>query len=80
MARKLKLEIASHSKRQIKVLPSYISKYELGRGEPDLLMMLAYSRLANVKIDSIVDDEVSVTAFRRRLGKELGTETKKRWL
>lgn len=45
--------------------------FELGRHEPDLLIVNSYGRLANVSMELIVDDEVSAEAFRKRLGKEL---------
>ena len=70
MAEKLRSEIASQSKREIEIKRHRISDFELGRSEPDLLMMLAYARLGRVRMDSIIDDDVSVAAFRKRLGKE----------
>jgi len=70
MAEKLRSEIASQSKREIAIKRHRISDFELGRSEPDLLMMLAYARLGWVRMDSIIDDDVSVAAFRKRLGKE----------
>jgi hypothetical protein len=70
MAEKLRSEIASQSKREIEIKRHRISDFELGRSEPDLLMILAYARLGKVRMDSIIDDDVSVPAFRERLGKE----------
>ena len=37
-----------------------ISRYELGRREPPLMILLAYARLANVWIDVLVDDELDL--------------------
>ena len=37
-----------------------ISRYELGRREPPLTILLAYARLANVWIDVLVDDELDL--------------------
>ena len=38
-----------------------ISKYELDRNEPPLFMLLAYSRLAEIPLEQIVDDHVDLT-------------------
>lgn len=45
-----------------------ISVYENGVREPDLVVTLAYSRLGKVSMASVVDDEISVAAFRKQLG------------
>ena len=37
-----------------------ISRYELGRREPPLMILLEYARLANVWIDVLVDDELNL--------------------
>lgn len=34
-----------------------ISKYELGRNEPSLLILLKYGRAANISTDILIDDE-----------------------
>ena len=33
-----------------------ISKYELGRNEPSLIILLQYARVANVSTDVLIDD------------------------
>jgi len=38
----------------------HISKYERGRAIPFIEVLLAYSRLANVQIEQIVDDDVDL--------------------
>jgi transcriptional regulator with XRE-family HTH domain len=38
----------------------HISKYERGRAIPFIEVLLAYSRLANVLIEQIVDDDVDL--------------------
>ena len=38
----------------------HISKYERGKAIPFLEVLLAYSRLANVQIEQIVDDDVDL--------------------
>jgi DNA-binding XRE family transcriptional regulator len=46
-----------------------VSKYEHGARDPNLMITLAYSRLGNVSMESIVDDDISVNEFREQLGK-----------
>lgn len=37
-----------------------ISKYELDKNEPPLMVLLAYARLAQVHLEEIVDDEIDL--------------------
>jgi transcriptional regulator with XRE-family HTH domain len=37
-----------------------ISKYELDRNEPPLFVLLAYSRAADIQLERIVDDELTL--------------------
>jgi transcriptional regulator with XRE-family HTH domain len=39
-----------------------ISTYETGRNEPPLPILLQYSRIANVYMEALVDDEVDLPA------------------
>jgi transcriptional regulator with XRE-family HTH domain len=39
-----------------------ISKYELGRNEPSLLILLQYARVANVSTDVLIDDALDLPA------------------
>jgi transcriptional regulator with XRE-family HTH domain len=39
-----------------------ISKYETGKNEPPLPILLQYARAANVYIDALVDDELDLPA------------------
>jgi transcriptional regulator with XRE-family HTH domain len=39
-----------------------ISNYELGTGEPPLIVLLQYSRLAGVHMEDLVDDELDLPA------------------
>jgi hypothetical protein len=41
---------------QLKVHYSAVSNFELGTREPDLIVVLRYSRLAGVPMEAIVDD------------------------
>lgn len=37
-----------------------ISKYELGRNEPSLIILLQYARVANVSTDVLIDDKLDL--------------------
>jgi transcriptional regulator with XRE-family HTH domain len=37
-----------------------ISKYELGRNEPSLIILLRYARVAHVHMEDLVDDELDL--------------------
>jgi transcriptional regulator with XRE-family HTH domain len=39
-----------------------ISKYELGRNEPSLIILLRYARVAGVHMETLVDDELDLPA------------------
>ncbi|MGB9178361.1 MAG: helix-turn-helix transcriptional regulator [Pyrinomonadaceae bacterium] len=39
-----------------------ISKYETGKGEPMLIILLRYARVAGVSMDVLVDDELDLPA------------------
>jgi transcriptional regulator with XRE-family HTH domain len=39
-----------------------ISNYELGTGEPPLIVLLHYARVAGVHMEDLVDDEVDLPA------------------
>lgn len=43
-----------------------ISKYETGKGEPMLVILLRYARLAGVSMDVLVDDELDLPAKLRQ--------------
>jgi transcriptional regulator with XRE-family HTH domain len=43
-----------------------ISKYELGRNEPSLNILLRYARVANVSTDVLIDDEMDLPARLRK--------------
>ena len=38
-----------------------ISKYELDKNEPPLAILLAYARLAGIRVEQIIDDELDLT-------------------
>ncbi|MDT4895911.1 MAG: Helix-turn-helix domain [Acidobacteriota bacterium] len=37
-----------------------ISEFESGKGEPSLIVLLAYARAANVSMEDLVDDEIDL--------------------
>jgi len=43
------------------VYPGLISRYEHGKVEPSLLVLLEYARLAAVSTDVLIDDKQSLT-------------------
>jgi hypothetical protein len=71
MAAKLKDELLSHSRRKYELHPARIWEYENDRREPNLFVLLAYARLAQVHMESLVDDEVGEDTFRTQLGNEV---------
>jgi transcriptional regulator with XRE-family HTH domain len=47
-----------------------ISKYELDKNEPPLAVLLAYSRLAQIPLEQMIDDDMDPARFRDALAKE----------
>jgi transcriptional regulator with XRE-family HTH domain len=39
-----------------------ISKYELGRNEPSLIILLRYARLAGIHVETLIDDALDLPA------------------
>jgi transcriptional regulator with XRE-family HTH domain len=69
MANVLQSEILSHSGQHYNLKPGRISEFEHGRREPNLFVLVAYARLAQVHLESVADDDILVKEFRKRLGK-----------
>jgi transcriptional regulator with XRE-family HTH domain len=55
-----------------------ISKYELGRNEPPLMILLEYARLANVYVEALIDDEVDLPERLPSPTKSEGVRRRKR--
>ena len=51
----------------VEITQNRISDYERGNGEPSLLVLLAYARLAGVHAEDLINDKVDLPA--RRPGK-----------
>lgn len=45
---------------ELKVHYSAVSNYELGTREPDMLIVLRYARLANISMETLVDDQLNL--------------------
>jgi transcriptional regulator with XRE-family HTH domain len=54
------IELVKHLGVEGQIDYTTISKYELDKNEPPLLILLAYARLANVCLDYLVDDEIEL--------------------
>jgi transcriptional regulator with XRE-family HTH domain len=37
---------------------TFISKYELNKNEPPLMVLLAYSKVAGVSVETLIDDRI----------------------
>ena len=71
MAMKLQSQLLSHCGRQSQIQPARISEYENGDREPNLFVLIAYIRLGQIHMESLVDDEITGDNFHPLLGKEL---------
>jgi transcriptional regulator with XRE-family HTH domain len=54
------------------IYPASISMYECGKREPSLRTLLAYARLGNVTVESLIDDEMGLAIKRRKKTRRLG--------
>jgi transcriptional regulator with XRE-family HTH domain len=48
------------------IYPASISMYECGKREPSLRTILAYARLGNVTVESLIDDKLGLSIERRK--------------
>lgn len=46
--------------KDLELVQGTISTYELGKREPSLPLLLAYSRLAGISTDVLIDDELDI--------------------
>ena len=45
--------------------PGYVSLYELEERVPSLLVLLAYSRISNISMETFVDDEITLPDLKQ---------------
>jgi transcriptional regulator with XRE-family HTH domain len=55
-----------------------ISRYEQGKREPPLMILLEYARLANVYVDVLIDDELDLPARLPSAKKSEGVRRRRR--
>lgn len=55
-----------------------ISKYELGRNEPPLMILLEYAHIANVYVEALIDDDVDLPERLPSPTKSEGVRRRKR--
>lgn len=70
MAKKLEAKIYAYSGRKYQIHPGQISSYENAKREPNVFVLIAYIHLAQLHLESVADDDVTIDEFRKRLGKE----------
>jgi len=75
-----------HKRLQAEDLIDYttISKYELGKNEPPLMILLRYARTAGVHVEDLIDDDLDLptklpaTARHTGIKRQPTTRTRKR--
>jgi len=70
MANKLEAKISAYFGRECQIHPGQISNYENAKREPNVFVLIAYIHLAQLHLESVADDDVTIEEFRKRLGKE----------
>ena len=70
MAESLSSDVTSQTGEPRNIKPGRISEYENGRLEPNLLVLVAYARLARLHLELIADDRFTIQEFREQLGKQ----------
>lgn len=64
----LQLSESQLAKRlELKLSPCRISKYEHAAKEPNLMVLLRYSEIAGVHMETLVNDQIDLTRFRDAL-------------
>jgi transcriptional regulator with XRE-family HTH domain len=54
------VELLRHYAPNEIIAPGHISDFESGKREPNLIVLLAYSKLSNIPLNNIVDDELDL--------------------
>jgi hypothetical protein len=69
LAASLSSDIRAQSGKPHNIKPGRISEYEQGLYEPNLLVLVAYARLAKVHLEFVIDDRFTLQDLRKQLGK-----------
>lgn len=69
LAASLSSDIRSQSGKAYNIKPERISQYEQGLFEPNLLVLVAYARLAKVHLEFVIDDRFTLQDLRKQLSK-----------
>ena len=69
LAASLSSDVRSQSGRACNIKPGRISQYEQGLFEPNLLVLVAYARVAQVHLEFVIDDRFTLQEFRTQLRK-----------
>ena len=68
MATQLQSDILGNSGKNYPIQAARTSDYEIGRREPNLLVLMAYARLGSIHLELIADDRFTVEELRSTLG------------
>jgi len=63
---------------QAKLTRNDISKYERGVREPSLSVLLKYARLANVNLETLIDDQLSMSVPNKSVKKRTNARSVRR--
>jgi hypothetical protein len=69
LAASLSSDIPSQNGKSYNIKPGRILQYEQGIFEPNLLVLVAYARLAKVHLEFVIDDRFTLKELRKQLGK-----------
>jgi transcriptional regulator with XRE-family HTH domain len=61
----------------LNITRTYISKYELGKREPPLMVLYAYAKAANVYVEVLIDDELDLPVLIPSPEKSMGRKKRK---
>ena len=61
------VELQKHLKPGVRLHFGYLTLYESGTRTPSILVLLAYSKLANISINVLADDDTELSEVFRRL-------------
>lgn len=62
MVRSLSEKLSDLKYSDVKIYRGHIREFEQGKREPSLPVLLAYARIAEVSVDSLIDNEIVLTS------------------